>query len=394
MKECKYLLDFCTGCGFCQSICGVKLEKNEKGFLVPSNLTKKQMNYLNDICMSSGAFWRDKGECSIWGNTVIRPFYAYSTNEIIRKKASSGGLLTEIASYLLKSGRIDAVIQIRTSKYSPVETETVVSETEEDVRCCAGSRYTASSPLLHIADLLSKEKRYAFIGKPCDVQTVRNWQRKDPEKGKSIIYLLSFLCAGIPSQNAEYKLLDHLNTNEKDCTKLTYRGNGWPGYAVAYSEQGQTGQMSYEESWGKILGRDVAMACRFCFDGIGEAADISCGDGWYIKNKKPDFTENDGRNVVFVRTTKGLEILQELQRERKIQCVESEKIYEELSVIQSYQYNRRTTMRERILALKLNGRATPAYDMRVMKELGEHSPISLRVKMFLGTLKRLYKKRI
>ena len=299
MKKNQCILDFCTGCGLCHSIYGVELKKTEKGFVVPTDLTESQAKCLNDICMCSGTFWRENEKHSIWGTTEIPPFYAFSANAHTRKTASSGGILTEIAIYLLRSGHVDGIIQTRVAQDSSIKTETVVSTTEEDVRKCAGSRYAVSSPLLKVKDLMENGKKYAFIGKPCDVQSVHNWQRNDPEKREQIPYLLSFLCAGVPSLQAEQKLLKSLNTNEDTCTKITYRGNGWPGYTVAYSAQGQTGSMSYEESWGKILGRDVALACRFCFDGIGEAADISCGDGWYIRDGKPDFTENDGRNALY-----------------------------------------------------------------------------------------------
>lgn len=394
MKKNQYILDFCTGCGLCHSLYGVELKKTEKGFVVPTDLTESQAKCLNNICMCSGAFWREHKKYSIWGMTEVPPFYAFSTNAHTRKVASSGGVLTEIANYLLQAGYVDGIIQTRVSRDSPIKTETVVSTTEEDVRKCAGSRYTASSPLLEVKNLMENGKKYAFIGKPCDVQSVRNWQRKDPEIKRQIPYLLSFLCAGVPSLQAEKKLLKSLNTNEDACTKITYRGNGWPGYTVAYSAHGQTGVMSYEESWGKILGRDVALACRFCFDGIGEAADISCGDGWYIQDGKPDFSENDGRNVVFARTQKGLQILEELKREKLISCENSETIYEELSMIQKYQHDRRITMKNRIAALKLYRRPIPEYNVKMMHEIGKSAPLKLSIKIFVGTLKRLHERKI
>lgn len=393
MSKNQCYLDFCTGCGLCHSICGVELKKTEKGFLVPSDITVKQAEYLNDICMCSGAFWRECEKYSVWGPTEVPPFYAFSTNVHTRKAASSGGVLTEIAIYLLRSGYVDGIIQTRASKDSPIRTETVVSTTEEDVLSCGGSRYTVSTPLLKLADLMENGKKYAFIGKPCDVQSIRNWQRKNPERRMQIPYLLSFLCAGVPSIQAEQKLLKSLNTDEATCTKITYRGNGWPGYTVAYSAQGQTGIMSYEDSWGKILGRDVALACRFCFDGIGEAADISCGDGWYTQDGKPDFSENEGRNIVFARTPKGLQILEELKKEKMISYEKSDMIYEELSMIQMYQYVRRITMKDRIAALKMYRRPVPRYNANMMKEFAKIAPFKLRIKIFGGTLKRLHEKK-
>ena len=392
VKDIQYISDFCTGCGLCHSVCGVELENTEKGFFMPKNVSESQKIYLDNICMSSGAFWRNCEKFSIWGPTVVSPFYAYSQNPQIRREGSSGGLLTEIAIHLLKAGYVDGVIQTRASRSSAIRTETIVSTTEEDIRLCAGSRYTVSSPLFELMEMIEDKKRYAFIGKPCDVQAIRNWQKNNSNRIGQIPYLLSFFCAGMPSVQAENKLLENLNTDEKKCTKLTYRGNGWPGNTVAYSTQGQTGQISYEESWGKILGRDVALACRFCFDGIGEAADISCGDGWYICNGKPDFEEHEGRNVIFARTPKGLQLLEELKREQLISCECSDKIYEELGLIQAYQYNRRITMKTRLAALKIYGRPVPKYNVKMMKEFEKLASFNLKLRILGGTLKRLHKK--
>ena len=87
---------------------------------------------------------------------------------------------------------------------------------------------------------------------------------------------------------------------------LRYRGDGWPGYATATQYDGKVFKMDYNTSWGQILGRDIMKMCRFCLDGIGEMADISCCDAWYLTNdNKPDFSEADGRNAVFCRSKLG-----------------------------------------------------------------------------------------
>lgn len=50
--------------------------------------------------------------------------------------------------------------------------------------------------------------------------------------------------------------------------------------------------MSYNESWGNILGKYLQKRCKICPDGIGEFADIVCADAWHgDKSGYPNFEE-------------------------------------------------------------------------------------------------------
>lgn len=394
MKDNKYFKHYCTGCGLCQSVVGTKMVRTDKGFLEPNEITEKDSEFMKNICMASGAYWKSSSEFKVWGTVVEQPFYAYSSDPIVRKKASSGGVVSEIAIYLLENHLVDGIIETRVSFNSVIKTQVVVNCSKEEILNCLGSRYTISSPLSDVHGLLEPGKKYAFIGKPCDVIAVRNWKNMNADINDRIPYLISFMCAGMPSRQAEEKLLSQLNTSENECDELVYRGNGWPGYTVARSKNEETGRMTYADSWGKILGRDVATACRFCYDGIGEAADIACGDGWYVEDGKPDFNEHDGRNIVFVRTTTGKRITDAMLNSKAITCIPSEKPYEELIQIQNYQFTRRTTMREKLLALKISGRTIPNYSKTMMRQLGKEASLKSRIRIFMGTIKRLHEGKI
>ena len=142
-----------------------------------------------------------------------------------------------------------------------------------------------------------------MIGKPCDIRVLREYI-KENNLENTILYLLTFFCAGTPSIDANKKLLNFLNVNKNRIKNLTYRGNGWPGKTTIVQDDGKMYSTEYENSWGNYLGRDLQEICRFCWEGVGEAADISCGDGWYLENNRPTFTENLGRNVILARTLK------------------------------------------------------------------------------------------
>ena len=174
------------------------------------------------------------------------------------------------------------------------------------------------------------------------------------------------------------------------CMSLTYRGNGWPGYATAVNKDGTSKKIDYDSSWGKILGRDLMPACRFCLDGIGEAADISCGDAWYAGgNGKPVFSEHEGRNIVFARTSEGLDILQGMMDEGNVTFEKVEDLESYLSTIQKSQFFRRASMSSRIAALRIMRKPYPKYPKELMNSYNKGISLKEKLRVFLGTCKRI-----
>ena len=306
----------------------------------------------------------------------------------MRRNASSGGVITEICQFLLKSGEVDGVIQTKIDPLFPYRTETVVNYGEEDILGCMGSRYCESNPLYNIFNMIEADKKYAFVGKPCDVSALRLYMEENEFLSQHVKYLISFFCAGVPSEKANLKLLSQLGATDRNkCIKLKYRGNGWPGKTTCLLEDGEENAMTYAESWGSILGRDIRTSCRVCLDGIGELADISCGDAWYTDcNGNPDFGEHDGRNLIFARTKKGNIIL---RRMMDAECITIQPLNEavDLYKIQTFQYMRRACMSSMMMALKICGRPIPYYDN--LRFFSKQIPIMLRMRRFLGTLKRI-----
>ena len=133
--------------------------------------------------------------------------------------------------------------------------------------------------------------------------------------------------------------------------------------------------------------------CRLCLDGIGEAADIACGDAWNLTlDKKPDFTEADGRNVIFARTEKGKEILDSMITDGRI-CVKPAKV-DDLRYIQTYQYERRAGMLDKLGAMLLFLKPVPKYSYQKIAYYFGKISFKWHWKLFKGTVKRILLKRI
>lgn len=390
IKKVRLYEDYCTGCGLCSSIEGVEIYQDNRGFPY-AKLKDKHISLCDNICPAGGKAYGDYSK--EWGQYVSL-YEGWSNNTFIRTQASSGGILTALCCYLLDNHLVDGIIQTRASSTIAYKTETVISRTSEDVKSCMGSRYGISSPLSNIKQMVMLNERYVFIGKPCDVASLKAYLAIDQELSSQIIYLFSFFCAGEPSDFAQKRLLSELNCkNEEDCQSLQYRGNGWPGEATAFKKDGSKSSISYDDSWGKILGRDVRKFCRFCIDGIGESADISCGDLWYLdSDNKPDFSEKEGRNIIFARNIKGQELLQKVYESGYIHINETSE--SDLKFIQKYQYLRRATMVSKLIGLKLFGRQIPKYNWSKMFRLAKYASPVTHVRTMLGILKRTINKKI
>lgn len=386
--------NYCTGCGACVSDGFATLELNDKGFKIAKPKKKGFNDYCNKICFSSGNQYKGIKSEGLWGNILLSK-YAWASDSTLRHKGSSGGTLTALCIYLLESGKVDGIVHVKEDELDPIETVCTLSTTKEEIVSHSGSRYSSSSPLNNISDYLGQGKRYCFVGKPCDVATLRNIMKIDERYKETFVVLLSFFCAGAPSVNANESLLAKMGIDRTQCVSLRYRGDGWPGYATAIDKNEKKYKIDYRSAWRDTLGRDIRPICRFCMDGIGDMADVVCYDAWFLgTDHKPLFDEADGRNGVFCRTGKGLKIFEEAINKGYIVTSDYKSYVKELRMIQKYQFVRRVTLPSTILAMKVLLKTTPTYPFSYMISLMKYGSLKMQVSRFKGTIKRIISGRI
>ena len=384
--------EYCTNCGLCHSVGGVRSHEDEYGNEWPI-LSEKDVKLCDIICPSGGNALRNYQDGTIWGK-YKRVLLGWSNDGEIRHGAATGGVLTGLCVYLLENHIVDGIIQTRRSAEDIRKTETIVSRNKTDVLSCMGSRYTESSPLREIISMISDGGTYAFVGRPCDVSALRIYIREfNPQWGDKIKYMLTFFCGGQPSIQANNRLIKNLGCPDlEECIKLDYRGNGWPGQTTLTKKNGDVATLDYETTWMKILGRGVRLVCRFCADGTGELADVACGDAWYLTPKEyPDFVERPGRNVVFSRTDVGDSLLKEIEKSGQMtfQAIDVEK--DKLKKMQPYHYTRKASLIEYKYALKICGRNFPNYENKILRRFAKGFPLKQKILRFGGTIQRIIK---
>lgn len=392
--------DMCCGCGLCESICTknfVKIEINNQGFYRPTIKNKISDNtetIISAVCPAlvvkkPGQFRLLKTD-PIWGD-YESVYIATSTNDTIRENSSSGGIISSALIYLLESKQIDAAIHIGRSSEDPFVNAIHLSTTTEDVLNHSNSRYAPAAPLNTILEILESGKKYAFVGKPCDVAALRQLSGINSNVANQVLFYFSFFCAGTPSIKATEKLVDSFKIEAKNVDKIDFRKDGWPGYFKVLDKNGKEYKMSYNDSWGNVLCKQLQVRCKICGDGIGELADITCGDGWSNFDKKgyPTFKNEKGKSIIFSKTLKGEKLLNSLIKENKIEVIEQLNDLRKIDLIQPGQLLKKQFLKARLFAFKIRGISYPVYDSFLYKNANRNVNILKQIKQFLGTLKRI-----
>jgi coenzyme F420 hydrogenase subunit beta len=396
----------CSGCGLCAGITDsgkIDMEISVDGFLRPTKksvLTEPERQAIEATCPGITLSHETRRADETADNVVFDPYWGpvvasrlgHSSDAEMRRAASSGGALSSILLYLTESATVDFVVQVGMSKAKPYRNEIFESRTRNEILDRAGSRYSPAAPMAELREALKMPGRFAIVGKPCDIAGLRNYLRRNPELNERIPVLISFFCAGVPSEAGTLELLKALDVNTDDLASFKYRGDGWPGFATATTHDGVTHQMDYDTSWGTILNRHLQFRCKICPEGSGEFADIVCADGWHIGDDgKPDFSEREGLSVLLSRTTNGERIVQSAI---EAGCVTAPPLeLDQLAVMQPFQRRRKQIALSRLAALVLLRRPIPRFRGLGLWHAVRKGDASVSGRNFIGMLMRLLRLR-
>ncbi|MBT2518469.1 Coenzyme F420 hydrogenase/dehydrogenase, beta subunit C-terminal domain [Streptomyces sp. ISL-90] len=283
----------------------------------------------------------------------ISAWEAVAVNPEIREAGSSAGVLTALSGWLVEDMSVPAMAAAAMDDEAPRRTVPVRIMTKEQALAASGSRYAPVATL----DGWSPDSGAALCAKPCEVSAA---QRISTARGQAAPVMLSFFCAGTPSQNATDELISSFGVAPESAESVHYRGDGWPGRFRVVGKDGTEGSLSYEESWGNHLGRQLQWRCRLCVDGTGGHADIAVGDFWASDEQGyPQFADAAGNSVAIARTARGERLLLEAANAGVVQLKPLE--LDRVATVQPLQTQRRRSIAARILGRRLAGYRAPRY---------------------------------
>lgn len=382
----------CSGCGGCALLGDrVELGLSSDGFMRPHVDEARRQDRSDDaseaarfrrICpgrrLTAPARTPQMRHHPVLGR-YVQAWQGWAADDVVRGAGSSGGVLTALSDWMVTTGRAPAVRASGASAAAATRTVSVRITSRQEALAAAGSRY---APVSNAASAVGGEP---FVGKPCEVAAVRNVA---DDGGDEAPLLLSFFCAGTPSQLATDRLVEELGGTVDTVDELRYRGDGWPGTFRFRGADGSSGTMSYQQSWGKRLGRTVQTRCKLCVDGTGEFADVAVGDFWESDaDGFPVFDDALGNSVVIARTERGARLLQEAAADGIVVLAGVD--LDDVAQVQPLQRLRRSTLVGRLLGRALGGKRIPRYrGFGLMSSVRRNTPANVKaaIGMFTRTV--------
>ena len=321
----------CFGCGVCATVCAkdaIKIELNQDGFYAPTLNASKCVNC--GLCADVCAFLHD--DLAVHNAPKIG-YGAWSNNQMVRRRCSSGGVGYELGKYLLNRGYNVCAVRYNAAKQ---RAEHYIASNENEFMPSIGSKYIQS----YTADgfkLINRKEKYLVTGTPCQMDSFRRYIRKF--KVEDNFVLMDFFCHSVPSMLAWKK---YLLIVEKQTGPVTYASwrNKFTGYhdswAMAidgnfdakscetvdwhdsyniyisgkkhfYNSRLSKGDLFYKLFLGDYCCNPACQKnCKYKYD--KSSADIRIGDFWGATYAKDD----EGVSSVVAFTDKGNNILKQL----------------------------------------------------------------------------------
>lgn len=330
-KNISHIKD-CYGCGVCAAVCPkkiIRIDLNKDGFYEPDLFNEAACTQCG-LCLSVCAY----NDHSLLDATAkeVKAYAAWSNDEQVRLKCSSGGIGFELGKFLINQGYKACGV-----KYNPDlnRAEHFMAETTAAFMPAVGSKYIQSYTLSGFSQF-KKGDKYFVTGTPCQVDSLRRYIRK--MKIEENFVLMDFFCHGVPTMNMWKKYSEMIEQKTGKITAASWRNkrNGWhDSWAMQFegsTEEIKTdlthanerslrgknkadyfslmtkGDLFYKFFLGNsCLGKACYAKCKYKYD--KSAADIRIGDLWgskYIQDK-------DGVSAVLAFTDRGKDIIVQMK---------------------------------------------------------------------------------
>lgn len=323
----------CYGCGVCAASCGKKIisiELNRDGFYEPRiDALEKCTNC--GICLDVCAY--NHKERSLGMDDVnINSWAAWSNDEDVRRKCSSGGVGFEIGRQLIDQGYHAVGCRYDIKKQ---RAEHYIATTVEDFVQSIGSKYIQSYTKEAFKRIELKGQKYLVTGTPCQIDSFRRMIRKFRCEGNFI--LMDFFCHCVPSMHAWKAYVKMLEPKIGNVTYASWRNKfeyGWhdswvmgvdgvntskpvnwhDSYDLLIKEKKtyiqsrwSRGDLFYKLFLGDVcLGIQCQTQCKYKYN--QSSADIRIGDLWGNTYKD----DQKGVSALISFTDKGREIVEGL----------------------------------------------------------------------------------
>lgn len=301
----------CCGCLACVDVCPAKCvntKLNDEGFVYTSvdNVNCIQCGKCFDVCPATTKS-TTKYKQSVYA--------AYSKEQAIRMRGSSGGVFEEIAKHLISEG-----YYVCGATFEDMKLKHKIIDTQEKLPALLKSKYIQSNTAGIYADinkLLNADKKVFFCGTPCQVSALKNYV--SPQKLSSLL-TADIICHGVPSQymfdgyissleeRMHGKIVDY-RFREKD-NKYSH-AHGY-SFDIKLKDKVKTIHGIYTNSEFYNAFKNYSIFRNSCYDckyaTTSRVSDITLGDFWGIEKYESGFDTDAGVSMVVINSSRGYDI--------------------------------------------------------------------------------------
>jgi len=314
--------DLCTGCGICSGTCNkhaitMKVEKGNFRPVIDKNtcngcglcLKACPGVGINLVGIAERIFTdAEQKEHDLLGR-YLSCYTGYSSNEELRTKAASGGVISQLLIWLLDSGYIDGALVTCFNNNEPLKVKSFIATTREEIVSAMGSKYAPVS----YGEAVNQIKKFigsriVVVGLPCHIHGFRKLMDINKDVREKVIGLFSLFCSGSQSFNYSTYILSNAGLKIDNLQYLAYR-EGHPSGMVA-----RTAEKEFFKEYKKynlpLKATFYPRRCLLCVDMFGELADVNFGD------IHCEITQEAGTgiNAIITRSRKWQEVLLEAER--------------------------------------------------------------------------------
>ena len=235
----------------------------------------------------------------------MKVYAAKNKDDAIRLKSSSGGLFSLLAEEIIRNKGI-----VVGAVWNDLDVKHVAIDDMQELHALRKSKYVKSTVDTSLYNFTDKE--VLFSGTPCQM----------PSKKKDNYTYLSVVCHGTPTKQSFQEYCEKTNIKYMN---FRNKETGWTNFHVTYElHNGEIISQPFQENefmQDFLNNRNLTKMCYNCpFKEFKDNSDIMLGDFWGVGDEYPDFADNQGISVVFIKTEKGEQLFDKIKE--KIEYIE------------------------------------------------------------------------
>jgi coenzyme F420 hydrogenase subunit beta len=247
-------------------------------------------------------------------NWLIGPyrelFTGYTTDQYIRYRCASGGIISTLLIHLLESHIVQGAVVLRQGLNSPEIASPTIATNREQILAAAQSVYAVTPLLTVLPDMQAFRGSLAFVGLPEQVAALRMLQVAGHPAAKKVAFVAGpYTGTNMYSGAVRSFLRSQGVKDETSITSLKWRAGEWPGYLEVATSDGHTFKAK-KFYYNYLIPFYISRNSLITPDFTNEITDMSVGDAWSPKFEKI----GGGYSVIIVRSEKAQNVLRQLHK--------------------------------------------------------------------------------